>query len=158
MIFGGKQFFGGNTFEGLNRVARWFIFKPKIPIWVNFGKKLIYFMAIWNILLTFGIFYDHLVFFVFIWYIFSGLGVMNQEKSGNPGLKWLKILFRTFFCCSRDVHFIASQIKWCRSYCQLVSPSKTRVEQEFQAFPSYFISFHWQTQMRAKNDDGVFNL
>jgi hypothetical protein len=46
----------------------------KIPIWVNFGgpyvdwKMLIYFMAIWNILQTFVIFYDHWVHFVFIWY------------------------------------------------------------------------------------------
>jgi hypothetical protein len=23
--------------EHIYRVARWFIFKPKIPIWVNFG-------------------------------------------------------------------------------------------------------------------------
>jgi hypothetical protein len=23
----------------INRVARWFIFKPKIPIWVNFGME-----------------------------------------------------------------------------------------------------------------------
>jgi hypothetical protein len=41
-------------------------------------------MAIWNILRTFGIFYDHLVHFVFIWYIFSGFGIMYREKSGNP--------------------------------------------------------------------------
>jgi hypothetical protein len=41
-------------------------------------------MAIWNILRTFGIFYDHLVHFVFIWYIFSGFGIMHQERSGNP--------------------------------------------------------------------------
>jgi hypothetical protein len=33
-------------------------------------KMLIYFMAIWNILQTSGIFYDHLIHFVFIWYIF----------------------------------------------------------------------------------------
>jgi hypothetical protein len=49
-----------------SRVARWFIFKAKIPIWVNFGgpyvdwKMFIYFMDIWNILWTFGIFYGHL--------------------------------------------------------------------------------------------------
>jgi hypothetical protein len=30
--------------------------------------------------------FHHLVNFVFVWYIFSGLGVMNQEKSGNPGV------------------------------------------------------------------------
>jgi hypothetical protein len=41
-------------------------------------------MAIWNILQTFGIFYDHLVHFVFIWFIFSSFGITYQEKSGNP--------------------------------------------------------------------------
>jgi hypothetical protein len=40
----------------------------------------------WNILRIFGIFYDHLVHFVFIWYIFSGFGIMHLEKSGNPAL------------------------------------------------------------------------
>jgi hypothetical protein len=34
-------------------------------------KMLIYFMAVWNILLRFGRFSGHLVHFVFIWYIFS---------------------------------------------------------------------------------------
>jgi hypothetical protein len=38
----------------------------KILIWINFGgpwneKKLLYSMAIWNILRPFGIFYGHLV-------------------------------------------------------------------------------------------------
>jgi hypothetical protein len=49
------------------------------------GKMLICFRAIWNILRIFGIFYDHLVQFVFIWYISSGFGIMRLEKSGNPG-------------------------------------------------------------------------
>jgi hypothetical protein len=31
-----------------------------------------------------GLFYFHLVLFVFIWYIFAGLGIMYQGKSGNP--------------------------------------------------------------------------
>jgi hypothetical protein len=48
-------------------------------------KMFIYFMAIWNILSRFEIFYGRLVHFVFIGYIFSGLGSMQQEKSGNPG-------------------------------------------------------------------------
>jgi hypothetical protein len=43
-----------------------------------------YFMAIWNILWRFGIFYDRLVHFKFIWYIFSSLGIMYKDKSGNP--------------------------------------------------------------------------
>jgi hypothetical protein len=59
---------------------------PKLgKLWrASEGKMLIYFMAIWNILHTFGIFYDQLVHFGFIWYIFSGLGNIYQEKSGNP--------------------------------------------------------------------------
>jgi hypothetical protein len=48
-------------------------------------KMFIYFMDIWNILWTFGILYDRLVHFVFIWRIFSSIGIMCQEKSGNPG-------------------------------------------------------------------------
>jgi hypothetical protein len=48
-------------------------------------QMLIYVMATWNILQTFGIFYNPLVHFVFIWDIFSSFGVMHQEKSGNPG-------------------------------------------------------------------------
>jgi hypothetical protein len=36
-------------------------------------KMLIYFMATWNILWTFGVFYDLLVHFVSIWYIFPVL-------------------------------------------------------------------------------------
>jgi hypothetical protein len=42
-------------------------------------------MAIWNVLLAFGIFYDHLVHFVLIWYIFTILAPCPKEKSGNPG-------------------------------------------------------------------------
>jgi hypothetical protein len=42
-------------------------------------------MTILNILWRFRIFYDNLVHFVFIWSIFSGFGIMYQEKSGNPG-------------------------------------------------------------------------
>jgi hypothetical protein len=54
-------------------------------------------MAIWNILLPFGIICCHLVYFVAIWYIllqfgifndslacFPRFGVLYQEKSGNP--------------------------------------------------------------------------
>jgi hypothetical protein len=44
-------------------------------------------MAILNFLRTYGIFNDHLVQFVFTWYIFSGFGIMRQEKSGIPGLR-----------------------------------------------------------------------
>jgi hypothetical protein len=48
-------------------------------------KMLICFMAIWNILQPFGIFYDHLL--MVIWYIFPRFWYMLcLEKSGNPGI------------------------------------------------------------------------
>jgi hypothetical protein len=41
------------------RVARWFVFKPKIPIWVNF-------VGLYNENVC--KFYDHSVYFTVIWY------------------------------------------------------------------------------------------
>jgi hypothetical protein len=38
------------------------------------------FMAIWNILLTFGICYDDLIHFVFIWYIFPVLASRTEKN------------------------------------------------------------------------------
>jgi hypothetical protein len=62
------------------------------------SKMLVYFMVIWNLLRSFGIFYGHLESFtviwyilwlfgnvVVIWYIFPRFGILCQEKSGNPG-------------------------------------------------------------------------
>jgi hypothetical protein len=61
---------------------------------------LIYFMTIWNTLMAFGKFYDHLAHFVLIWYIFSGFGTAYQEKSGNPALEAENLASRSFakFC------------------------------------------------------------
>jgi hypothetical protein len=49
----------------LARTARWYIFKPKIPIWVNFvepwngkGRYIIWLFGIYYRI--FGIFYGHL--------------------------------------------------------------------------------------------------
>jgi hypothetical protein len=44
------------------------------------GKYCYIFLAIWNILLTFGIFYDHLEHFVVIWYIFPVLVSCTKEN------------------------------------------------------------------------------
>jgi hypothetical protein len=41
------------------RAARWFIFRPKIPIWVYFGGSCR--GRVWHILLSFGKFSGHLV-------------------------------------------------------------------------------------------------
>jgi hypothetical protein len=77
-----------------SRAARWYIFQPKIPIWVNFGGScngrcwyilwpfgmfygiLLYFTAIWYTLWPFGIFYGH-------WVYFHRFG-MFVLISGNP--------------------------------------------------------------------------
>jgi hypothetical protein len=83
------------------RVARWFVFKPKIPIWENFGGSSygkswhVYFMTIWSILHPFEIFYDHLVYFVVICYIFPRFGILDQEKSGNPDVHLIAITFKS---------------------------------------------------------------
>jgi hypothetical protein len=41
-------------------------------------------MTIWSILRPLEIFNGHLVYFLVIWYIFPGFGILDQEKSGNP--------------------------------------------------------------------------
>jgi hypothetical protein len=56
----GRIFLQTHLVTLLTRVARWFIFKPKIPIWVSFGgpkivKMLIYFR------------YGHLEYFTDVW-------------------------------------------------------------------------------------------
>jgi hypothetical protein len=43
------------------------------------------FLTIWSTLRALEIFYGHLVYFVVIWYIFPRFGILDQEKSGNPG-------------------------------------------------------------------------
>jgi hypothetical protein len=73
------------TTQGCQKVG----FQTKKPNLGKFWRALdwkmfIYFMPIWNNLWILGIFYDYLVNFVFIWYIFSGFGIMYREKSGNP--------------------------------------------------------------------------
>jgi hypothetical protein len=51
-------------------------------------KKLVYYMAIWNIFLPFGIFFGHLVIYLMaVWYIFPRLGILNKEKSGNTAAR-----------------------------------------------------------------------
>jgi hypothetical protein len=49
----------------VSRVARWFIFQPKIPIRVNFGGP--WNGEGWYILYSFEIYYGHLVHFMSFW-------------------------------------------------------------------------------------------
>jgi hypothetical protein len=64
------------------KVARWYIFKPKIPIWVNFGGPCS--GRWWPMYWPFGKVCDHLVYFMAIWYIFHSFGILHQEKIWQP--------------------------------------------------------------------------
>jgi hypothetical protein len=71
------------NFELLPRANRWYMFIPKIPIWVHFGGP-------WNgnccyILRSFGKFMSlSYTYIVAHWYIFALFRTLYQEKSGNP--------------------------------------------------------------------------
>jgi hypothetical protein len=43
------------------------------------GKKLVYCMAIWNLIWSFGNFMS-------VWYIFPRFGILNKDKSGSRGV------------------------------------------------------------------------
>jgi hypothetical protein len=66
--------------------ARWYISEPKIPIWVNFGGwcngRCRYILWPFGLVYiqSFGAFYDHLVYFMVIWYAVP-------KQSGNPAPK-----------------------------------------------------------------------
>jgi hypothetical protein len=73
-----------------SRVAIWFVFKPTIQIWLNFGGSCT--GRYWYILWTLGPFYGT-VFCYILWMIaivlgnlvyFSRFGILYKEKSGNP--------------------------------------------------------------------------
>jgi hypothetical protein len=93
--FGKRQF--------VSRVARWYIFKPKIQIWINFGGycngifyvHLVHFTAICHTLWPFGIFSEYLVYFIPFWYFVarkSWQPCLSAEKSlrrgSNTGERW----------------------------------------------------------------------
>jgi hypothetical protein len=83
----------GTSDSGLSiRVARWFVFKPKIQIWVNFvgscnGRC-------WYILWTLGPFYGLLLYFMDIWYsswkfgIFFPFCYFVRRKIWQPCCRW----------------------------------------------------------------------
>jgi hypothetical protein len=64
------------------RVARWLIFRPKIAIWVDFGRSCS--GRCWCNLWTFGLFYGHLIFSMDIWYIFPPFWYIVPRKIWQP--------------------------------------------------------------------------
>jgi hypothetical protein len=85
----GGRVVGGRVVGGQVAVVPYFQTKN-----INLGKFLrvfqwktsVYLMDILCNLLPFDILYDHLVYFVVIWYIFPRFGMQYKEKSGNAGL------------------------------------------------------------------------
>jgi hypothetical protein len=116
------------------RVARWFVFQPKLPIWVNFRGSCN--SKSWYILWPFGLLYGHLkysmaiwyIYFVVIWYIFPPLGILhrNKEKSGNPG----KYPFKRMFHLEATVRRCSMRAQTCWSRCRACSawPSTAKAE------------------------------
>jgi hypothetical protein len=64
-----------SSFSWQSRVARWFIFKPKIPNWVNVGGSC--HGRFWYILGSFGKFTGHFVYFKAIWNILWPIGILS---------------------------------------------------------------------------------
>jgi hypothetical protein len=83
------------SIELADRVARWYIFKQKILMWVNFGWSCN--GRFWYILCPFVQFHSYLEYLVAIWYdllffvYFSRFGILSQEKSGNPACRKEKL-------------------------------------------------------------------
>jgi hypothetical protein len=88
------------------RVARWYIFKPKLPIWVHFGGPLN--RKCWHILWTFGLYYGHFVYFIAVWHTLWSLDIcistcfamLYQVKSGKYFL--IKKPFSSLSCSFKE--------------------------------------------------------
>jgi hypothetical protein len=76
------------NFIPLSRVARWFIFKPKIPIFVYFVRtwveKIGIFLGRLVFYYHFGILYGYFGIFCPCGCIIFHFGLLYQEKSVNP--------------------------------------------------------------------------
>jgi hypothetical protein len=95
------------------RVARWFVFKPKTLIWVNFGGhwngKCCYILRPFGqfsgrlvFLRSSGIFYDHLVYF-------SHFGMLGPRKIWQPCLRWI-VLLRCFKVYLNEQWFLCGSV------------------------------------------------
>jgi hypothetical protein len=88
----------------VGRVARWYNFKHKISIWVNFrgscnGTSLCILWPFGIILQLFGMFYGHLVFLAY----FPPFWNVVSRKSGNPG-GWAKLVNGKLFNVTNNTY------------------------------------------------------
>jgi hypothetical protein len=122
------------------RVARWHIFKPKIPIWINFRG----FCNVWYIKCPYGLFYGNWVYFVDIRDILGHLVYFNCHLVNFyvvPRKIWqpcsnLFFFFPDFFSPCDDAHLIrpdfvpkrwnSSARKWSRQVASVFFGSTVR--------------------------------
>jgi hypothetical protein len=94
----------GPFFRAGSWVAKWFVFKPKMPIWVNFGGPCD--GRCWYILWPFGlfdghlaIFYGFLVYVMVIWYIFPVLVSFSKKNLATlAGSRFFPPSFGSIYC------------------------------------------------------------
>jgi hypothetical protein len=89
-------------------VARWFIFKPKIPVWVNFGGCCD--GRFWYILWPFGIFYGRQS-YLLLFGIFKGNSVHFTVLVSRTK-KNLATLDQTFFVKTSSFTVKKSDLDW----------------------------------------------
>jgi hypothetical protein len=82
-------------------------FQTKIPIWINVRGSYnerwgVYFMAIWSILLQFGILCGHMVYFMVLWYIFPVL--VYYTKKNLATLLISRLVPILAFCLSQTLN------------------------------------------------------
>jgi hypothetical protein len=100
----------------VNRVARWYIFKPKSPIWVNVGGSCN--RTRWCILWLFGLFYNYLVDFRVSWAHFPPFWYAVSRKIWQPCLysrvytnikKWIRFFLEKRTVTNFPISFAGSK-------------------------------------------------
>jgi hypothetical protein len=66
----------------------------------------------WYILWPFAIFCGHWGNFMTLWYIFSSLGIMHQEKSGNPGFHRMQSHQLCTYAVQQNAFSLSNPTSW----------------------------------------------
>jgi hypothetical protein len=87
-------------------------FKPKIPIWINFGGSCN--GRCWFILRPLGLFYDYWVYFVAVWYFLLSFGIFFPFWYVGEGKIWqpchgIKLITRSK---EAELMFTLEKIDW----------------------------------------------
>jgi hypothetical protein len=107
-----KNLIASGTFLWVHHsVARWYVFRPKIPVWVNLGRSCN--RRCWYCLWPICLFYGHLVYILWSFGIFFPFWFVLPRKIWQP---WYTRLFYLFFL-RRSVFFENVRIATCTYLC-----------------------------------------